>query len=137
MNLTDNHAPIATSGGLSPSAELLEMIRADAAAADARADLGAACFARMLDEGLFHILVPPELGGADGTLRQWFDATLTVAHADASAGWILAQGAVQNAWLAVAADERFATEYFATHQTIATSGAGRVVAELVDPPGPI
>ena len=91
-----------------PSAELLDMIRADATAADARADLGEATFARMLDEGLFHILVPPELGGAGGTPRQWFDATLTVAHADASAGWILAQGAVQNAWLAVAADERFA-----------------------------
>ena len=86
----------------------------------------------MLDEGLFHLLVPPELGGAGGTPRQWFDATLAVAHADASAGWILAQGAVQNAWLAVAADERFATDYFATRQTIATSGAGRVVAELVD-----
>ena len=43
-------------------------------------------------EGLFHILVPPELGGAGGTPRQWFDATLAVAHADASAGWIVAQG---------------------------------------------
>jgi alkylation response protein AidB-like acyl-CoA dehydrogenase len=113
-----------------PSTELLDMIRADAAAADARADLGAPTFARMLDEGLFHILVPPALGGAGGTPRQWFDATLTVAHADASAGWILAQGAVQNAWLAVAADERFARDYFATRKTIATSGAGRVPAVL-------
>jgi alkylation response protein AidB-like acyl-CoA dehydrogenase len=132
MYLTSDGAPTATARNLFPSAELLGIIRADATAADARANLGDAAFARMLDEGLFHLLVPPELGGAGGTPRQWFDATLTVAHADASAGWILAQGAVQNAWLAVAADERFATDYFATRRTIATSGAGRVDAELVD-----
>jgi indole-3-acetate monooxygenase len=115
-----------------PSEALLEAIRADADAADARANLGGACFERLLSEGLFHILVPTDLGGAGATPRQWFEATLAVAHADASAGWILAQGAVQNAWLAVAADDRFVHDYFATRQTIATSGAGRVPAELVD-----
>jgi alkylation response protein AidB-like acyl-CoA dehydrogenase len=132
LDLTSPDAPFSTGRDLLPSAELLGMIRADAAAADVRADLGEAVFARMMDEGLFHILVPPELGGAGGTLRQWFDATLAVAHTDASAGWIVAQGAVQNAWLAVAADDRFANDYFATRQTIATSGAGKVAAELVD-----
>lgn len=130
--LTTEPAPVATGGTPFPSAALLDMIRADATAAEERANFGAASFGRMRDEGLFHILVPPEFGGAGGTPRQWFDATVTVAHADASAGWILAQGAVQNAWLAVAADERFATDYFATRQTIATSGAGKVAAELVD-----
>jgi alkylation response protein AidB-like acyl-CoA dehydrogenase len=117
-----------------PSAQLLETIRADADAADERASLGQASFERMRSEGLFHLLVPPELGGAGGTPRQWFDATLAVAHADASAGWIVAQAAVQNAWLAVAADDRFAREYFATPQTIATSGAARVMATPVDAP---
>ena len=115
-----------------PSTHLIDMIHDDAAAADARAGLGRETFQRMLSEGLFHILVAPELGGAGGTPRQWFDATLAVSHADPSAGWIVAQGAVQNAWLAVAADDRFAREYFATRQTIATSGAGRVAAEFVD-----
>jgi alkylation response protein AidB-like acyl-CoA dehydrogenase len=137
MQLTPDLAgPLTTSTGLDhvpfPSASLLEMIRADAGAADARASLGQACFERMRSEGLFHLLVPPELGGAGGTPRQWFDATLAVAHADASAGWIVAQGAVQNAWLAVAADDCFAREYFATQQTIATSGAGRVPATRTD-----
>ena len=115
-----------------PSPQLLDMIHAGAATADARARLDVDTFERMLSEGLFHILVPPELGGAGGTPRQWFDATLAVAHADPSAGWIVAQGAVQNAWLAVAADDRFVRDYFATRQTIATSGAGRVPAELID-----
>jgi alkylation response protein AidB-like acyl-CoA dehydrogenase len=129
-------APVATSATPDrtpfPSAELLDMIRTDADAADARANLGAGTFEHMMAEGLFHILVPPEFGGAGGTPRQWFDVTLAVAHADPSAGWIVAQGAVQNAWIAVAADERFARDYFATRQTIATSGAGRVLAEHVD-----
>ena len=115
-----------------PSPQLLDMIHAGAATADARARLDVDTFERMLSEGLFHILVPPELGGAGGTPRQWFDATLAVAHADPSAGWIVAQGAVQNAWVAVAADDRFVRDYFATRQTIATSGAGRVPAELID-----
>ena len=81
------------------------------------------CFEHMRSEGLFHLLVRPELGGAGETPWQWFGATLAVAHADASAGWIVAQGAVQNAWLAVAADDCFAREYFAL-ETITTSGAG-------------
>jgi alkylation response protein AidB-like acyl-CoA dehydrogenase len=115
-----------------PSAELLDLLRANAAAGDDHARLDAAGFDQMMAEGLFHILVPSELGGAGGTARQWFDTSLTVAHADPSAGWIAAQGAVQNAWLAVAADERFARDYFATPRTIATSSAGRATAELVD-----
>ena len=137
MQLTDLAGPdtatsIPPASAPYPSTHLLDMIQTDAAAADARASLGVATFERMLSEGLFHLLVPPEFGGAGATPRQWFDATLAVAHADPSAGWIVAQGAVQNAWLAVAADDHFAREYFATRQTIATSGAGRVPAELVD-----
>jgi alkylation response protein AidB-like acyl-CoA dehydrogenase len=138
MHLTTELAERGVATGMTPdsvpfpSTQLLDMIRADAAAADARAGLGTDTFDRMMSEGLFHILVPPELRGAGGTPRQWFDATLAVAHADPSAGWIVAQGAVQNAWLAVAADDRLAREFFATRQTIATSGAGRVTAELVD-----
>jgi alkylation response protein AidB-like acyl-CoA dehydrogenase len=114
-----------------PSTQLLDMIDADAAGADERAELAPATFDRMMEEGLFHLLVPPELGGAGATPRQWFEATLAVAHADPSAGWIVAQGAVQNAWIAVAADHRFADDYFATRKTIATSAAGRVLADRV------
>ena len=121
------HAPF-------PSHQLLEMIRADADDADGRASLGPATFERMRSEGLFHLLVPPELGGTGGTPRAWFDGAVAVAHADASAGWILAQAAVQNAWIAVAAADRFAGEYFASRQTIATSGAARVPATLVGDP---
>ena len=84
----------------------------------------------MLDEGLFHILVPRELGGAGGTATDWFDAGLAIAGADPSAGWIMLQGAVQSAWIAISADPSFAAAFFSRRQTIATSSAGQATAEL-------
>ena len=110
--------------GSSPTPELLDAIRASAHAGDETADL-VACHDLMLHEGLFHILVPRELGGAGGTATDWFDAGLAVAGADPSAGWIMLQGAVQSAWMAVSADPSFASAFFAVRQTIATSSAGK------------
>jgi alkylation response protein AidB-like acyl-CoA dehydrogenase len=104
------------------------MIRDGAAASDDSGDL-VASHDRMLDEGLFHILVPRDLGGAGGAAADWFDAGLTIAAADPAAGWIMLQGAVQCAWVAVSADPSFASSFFATRQTIATSSAGQATAE--------
>ena len=114
--------------GSPPTAALLEAIRDSAAAGDDSADL-VSCHDLMLDEGLFHILVPRELGGAGGTPTDWFDAGLAVAGADPAAGWIMTQGAVQSAWIAVSADPLFASAFFARRQTIATSSAGEATAE--------
>jgi indole-3-acetate monooxygenase len=114
--------------GLGLDAELLQAVRDSAAQADRTGDL-VGCHDRLVAEGLFHILVPRELGGAGGSVVDWFDAALTVAHADPAAGWIMAQGAVQNAWIAVAGSPDFATEFFRRRRTIATSSAGNATAE--------
>ena len=111
-----------------PTPALLDAIRDGAAASDGSGDL-VSSHDRMLDEGLFHILVPRELGGAGGAATDWFDAGLTIAAADPSAGWIMLQGAVQCAWIAASADPTFAASFFATRQTIATSSAGQATAE--------
>ena len=111
-----------------PTPALLDEIRTTASASDESGDL-VASHDRMLDEGLFHILVPQELGGAGGTATDWFDAGLTIAGSDPSAGWIMLQGAVQSAWIAASADPSFASSFFATRQTIATSSAGQATAE--------
>ena len=113
---------------LPPTQELLDTIRDSAAAGDAAGDLVSA-HDLMLDEGLFHILVPRELGGAGATATDWFDAGLAIAEADPSAGWIMLQGAVQAAWVAVGADPSFAAVFFSRRQTIATSSAGQATAE--------
>ncbi len=111
-----------------PDAALLQAVRDSAAQADQTGDL-VGCHDLMVADGLFHILVPRELGGAGGNVVDWFDAALAVAHADPAAGWIMAQGAVQNAWIAVSAAPEFATEFFRRRQTIATSSAGNATAE--------
>jgi alkylation response protein AidB-like acyl-CoA dehydrogenase len=111
-----------------PTPELLETIRDSAAAGDATGDLVSA-HDLMVDEGLLHILVPRELGGAGGTATDWFDTGLAIAEADPSAGWIMLQGAVQTAWIAVAADPSFAAAFLSRRQTIATSSAGQATAE--------
>ena len=107
---------------------LLEAVRESAAEADRAGNL-VGCHDRMLADGLFHILVPREFGGAEGTVVDWFDNALDVAHADPAAGWIMAQGAAQSAWVAVAGADEFAAEFFRRPQTIATSSAGSATAE--------
>lgn len=110
--------------------DLLQVVRDAAAAADDSGDL-VGSHDRMVADGLFHILVPRELGGAGGSVVDWFDAALGVAHADPAAGWIMAQGAVQIAWISVAGSPEFATEFFRRRQAIATSSAGKATAERV------
>jgi alkylation response protein AidB-like acyl-CoA dehydrogenase len=122
---TDTYLPDPSSP---PTPVLLDAIREGASASDGSGDL-VGCHDRMLDEGLFHILVPRDLGGAGGTATDWFDAGLTIAAADPSAGWIMLQGALHGAWIAVSADPSFAASFFATRQTIATSSAGQATAE--------
>jgi indole-3-acetate monooxygenase len=111
-----------------PGDALLGAIAAEADASD-RAGRLVGCHDQMLDAGLFHILVPRDLGGAGGSVVDWFDAAVAVAQADPAAGWIMAQGAVQNAWIVVAGSPDFATAYFRRRQTIATSSAGKATAE--------
>jgi alkylation response protein AidB-like acyl-CoA dehydrogenase len=115
---------------LDVSADLLQAIHDSAAGGDQTGDL-VGSHDRMVADGLFHILVPREFGGAGGTVLDWFDSALAVAEADPAAAWIMAQGAVQNAWIAVSGSPEFATEFFRLRQTIATSSAGNATADRV------
>ena len=113
-------------GPLDPG--LLEAIGESAAAADQAGDL-VGSHDRMVDDGLFHLLVPRQLGGSEGSVVEWFDTAMTVAEVDAAAGWIMAQGAVQNGWIAASGSPELAAEFFQRRQTIATSSAGNATAE--------
>jgi alkylation response protein AidB-like acyl-CoA dehydrogenase len=128
ITLPDAADAVLAHPGSPPTAALLDAVRASATVSDATGDL-VPSHDRMLDEGLFHLLVPRELGGAGATATQWFDAGLAVSRADPSAGWIMTQGAVQNAWIAVSAPRSFSTAFFATRRTIASSSAGHATAE--------
>ena len=130
MSITLNHATDADLSypGSSPTPALLDAVRNGATVGDATGDL-VPSHDRMLDEGLFHLLVPRELGGAGGTATDWFDAGLAISRADPSAGWIMTQGAAQNAWVAVSAATSFSSQFFTTRRTIASSSAGQATAE--------
>ena len=84
---------------------------------------------QMVAEGLFHLLVPPELGGAGASITEWFDTALDIARIDASAGWLMAQGAAQAAWIAVAGSAELVAEFFTTRQTLASTSAAIIPAE--------
>ena len=66
--------------GPPPTPALLAAVREGATVGDATGDL-VPSHDHMLDEGLFHILVPRELGGAGGTATDWFDAGLAIPRA--------------------------------------------------------
>lgn len=111
-----------------PSAVLLDEIESNAATSDRNGTL-VRSYDRMVADGLFHLLVPTDLGGASATVTEWFDTAVDVATADPSAGWLLAQGAAQTAWIAVAGSDDLVGEFFTTRHTLASTAAGDVTAE--------
>lgn len=84
---------------------------------------------QMVADGLFHLLVPPQFGGTGATVAEWFDTAYAVASADPSAGWLVAQGAAQTAWIAVSGSDDLVERFFETRQTLASTSAAIVSAE--------
>ncbi|MFN0027519.1 MAG: acyl-CoA dehydrogenase family protein [Acidimicrobiales bacterium] len=121
-------APCPVRPDLRPSPTLLAAVAAGATHADRTATLVPA-HDQMVTDGLFHLLVPPELGGAGATIIDWFDAAYEIARADASAAWLMAQGAVQTAVIAVSASDELVGQFFSARQTLASTSAGVVTAE--------
>src|SRR5262245_35182873 len=71
--------------------ELAPMIEAAASRTEAERKIPADVLAAMHDAGLFHILLPVSLGGAAADLVTFNQVIETVAAADASPAWCLAQ----------------------------------------------
>jgi alkylation response protein AidB-like acyl-CoA dehydrogenase len=72
---------------------LATRIRAEADRIDRDADLGGDLVDAMAEAGLFRMLVPRRLGGGELELPAYLEVVHTVARADASAGWCVAQAA--------------------------------------------
>jgi alkylation response protein AidB-like acyl-CoA dehydrogenase len=119
------HAPATISDAL------LAGIHGGAAKADAACDLDEGIYAELHEQGAFTCLVPTDLGGGGASPLEWFRLGRQVGKADPAAGWIVAQGAAQNAWFAISGDQGFVAEYFAgPNPSMATSSAGRAPATL-------
>jgi alkylation response protein AidB-like acyl-CoA dehydrogenase len=127
--VAERGAQPAGNGPATISTSLLDQVRAGAAKADAACDLDDDVYTALHEERAFMCLVPTELGGGGCSPLQWFRLGRTVGKADPAAGWIVAQGAAQNAWFAISGDQGFVAEYFAgSNPSMATSSAGRAPA---------
>src|SRR5262249_8349245 len=90
MSATDSRARAL----LDSARELAPAIRDAADEIERTRELPKPLFARIADAGLFHMLVPHQLGGAEISLPSYIEIVEEIAKADASTAWCLNQGGV-------------------------------------------
>ena len=74
--------------------ELAPAISAAAPEIEQTREIPKPVFAAMADAGLFHMMVPHELGGSELTLPQYIEVLEEIGKADASTAWCLNQGGI-------------------------------------------
>jgi alkylation response protein AidB-like acyl-CoA dehydrogenase len=113
-------------------AELGRQVRGRSAEFEELNDLPPDVFEAIWESGVTRTCVPSELGGLEGSPRDWFEATLKLAEDDASVAWIVAQGTVQNAWISIFTGTEFARQQLARDGALpATSVSGKAVLRAV------
>ena len=101
--------------------ELAPMVEAAAGRTEAERKIPANVLAAMHDAGLFHILLPVSLGGAAADLVTFNQVIETIAAADASPAWCLAQ-AVASSHSAGFLDPKIAREVFGARYALVAWG---------------
>jgi indole-3-acetate monooxygenase len=78
------------------AASLADRLAASSAESEQLRHLAPDAIAALTDTGLFHLLVPEDLGGHGASMLDALDAIEHIAAADGSAGWCLLKGASSN-----------------------------------------
>jgi alkylation response protein AidB-like acyl-CoA dehydrogenase len=97
--------------------------------------LAAPVLAALHDRGLFHLLVPPEFGGADVPVRTVYEVFEEVSRSDGATGWSLMAGAI---YLAVAAGylpDEGAREVLADPKAVAAGQVAPLGTATIEPGG--
>jgi alkylation response protein AidB-like acyl-CoA dehydrogenase len=110
--------------------ELAPMVEAAAGRTEAERKIPANVLAAMHDAGLFHILLPVSLGGAAADLVTFNQVIETIAAADASPAWCLAQ-AVASSHSAGFLDPKIAHEVFGARDALVAWGPPAGIAKAV------
>jgi alkylation response protein AidB-like acyl-CoA dehydrogenase len=110
--------------------ELAPMVEAAAGRTEAERKIPANVLAAMHDAGLFHILLPVSLGGAAADLVTFNQVIETIAAADASPAWCLAQ-AVASSHSAGFLDPKIAREVFGARYALVAWGPPAGMAKAV------
>src|SRR5262245_63197468 len=97
------------------------MVEAAASRTEGERKIPADVLATMHDAGLFHILLPVSLGGPAADLVTFNQVTETIAAADASPAWCLAQ-AVASSHSAGFLDPKIAREVFGERDALVAWG---------------
>jgi alkylation response protein AidB-like acyl-CoA dehydrogenase len=106
------------------------MVEAAAGRTEAERKIPANVLAAMHDAGLFHILLPVSLGGAAADLVTFNQVIETIAAADASPAWCLAQ-AVASSHSAGFLDPKIAREVFGARYALVAWGPPAGIAKAV------
>jgi alkylation response protein AidB-like acyl-CoA dehydrogenase len=88
MSANDAPSPLDAARKLAP------LIRSCADEIEAERELPRALFEALADAGMFHLVVPRAVGGAELDLPAYVSVIEEIGKADASTGWIVNQGAV-------------------------------------------
>jgi alkylation response protein AidB-like acyl-CoA dehydrogenase len=110
--------------------ELAPMVEAAAERTEAERKIPADVLAAMHDAGLFRILLPVSLGGAAADLVTFNQVIETIAAADASPAWCLAQ-AVASSHSAGFLDPKIAREVFGARDALVSWGPPAGIAKAV------
>src|SRR5438105_11915224 len=110
--------------------ELAPLLEAAASRTEQERKIPADVIAAMHDARLFHILLPASLGGAAADLVTYNQVVETLAAADASPAWCLAQ-ALASTHAAGFLDHEIAGEVFATADALVAWGPPAGVAKAI------
>jgi alkylation response protein AidB-like acyl-CoA dehydrogenase len=110
--------------------ELAPMVESAADRTEKERRIPADVLAAMHDAGLFHILLPVSLGGAAADLVTFNQVIETIAAADASPAWCLAQ-AVASSHSAGFLDPKIAREVFGARDALVAWGPPAGIAKAV------
>jgi len=116
-------AATAASDWIAQARALLPLLKAAGPSCDADGELPAQLVDALQEAGLFRLLIPRELGGAEVDLLTFSSVIETVAEGDGSAAWCLGQNAVSNMTAAYLPDGE-ARQVFANGHTVFAWGAG-------------
>lgn len=114
--------------------ELAPAIAAAAPQIDADRQIPDDLFTRLTDAGLYHLLAPKMFGGSELTPSSFLEVIETIAKADASTAWCIAQTAVCS-MAAAYLDPAVAREVFATPRGVLAWGPPSRGAKAVAAPG--
>src|SRR4051794_37520793 len=105
-------APMPTSSLLDTARALAPVFEREAAAAEATGELTPATVSALQDAGLFSLMVPASLGGAEADAVTALEVLAEICRADGSTGWALLANVTSTAFAAAYCGDAVVKEMF-------------------------